>query len=1007
MKIALWEVFMMVTFSQSNAVVVQSSGSGSGSGSGLITPTKISPYAACPTFDNWMSKECIGPGPGPEPLAVVRRGLEGKPGPLWANTFQSRCGKVPDAGTMIDFCKEYETLSACNTDKVINVVVQLGELCKSFLEIGSGSGPIGSGPGTPFADCPIFEKWMLNECREGPNDKKRRNLLPIGFGSFIDVCGKFPKTEDLAKICTEYNTVSACGSNEFVNKQMNFGSLCSGPGSGPIGPVGPIGPIDPIGPIRSVTPFADCPKLEKWMLSECDGPERRNLEELKIIDKPGTESSFFLEACGKVPDPKTIASFCTEYNTVSACGSNEFVNLRMKFGSLCSKKKKLSVRGPKQARNRLNEVFSTGAVDSNGCSSFLKEVESLNSKCFKFKKLSYIRKQGNSDASGSDASSSAIEVEESTGSQRQANKQRVELESTNAPTQQDKKSIRQKFAQEFETTEDNVELTVEEINIVGSRRRLSSTTYRVLVDISTGCGDDMVPGPIGVYCYPQYVSAFRRYVESVGAAAHSSHEYGSYLVLNSDAKSWSSFRPSQKSARNGVDYIFDLQFGYRKNGKKCPEGYMGSTCAERVCAYGLSSSTSGFLQQGDGVHTPDSLSVGSEGHRGGTHSYTECSSQGVCDRITGQCSCFAGYQGKGCRRTTCPNDCSGHGRCLTNRDINGQYVGTASSSEVSASFSTQFWDHDKTLQCACDRGYTGHDCSSRICPHGDDVLTSCSEQSVHDLQTIVLEDVRTAQSNAKKVTSGACVSQDPTSGLTNAPFFFLTFADHLGGTYTTKPIQAQVSSYVGGDVLYAEANKMPTHAAATAAAVQAALEALPNHAIPSVQVRGTTETLSGVVAQSDNDGLPVVQVIDPSSQSTVNIPQYSRVANTANADPGFDDCVYKHLKLTVKFVDDANAGKQNTLQCSLPSPATNCESGMQPAMPLSSQQNDAEAGNDVQIKCVVEDIAGGPNGDLPHGGTHEENAECGNRGLCDTSTGKCNCFAGHTGEACGVQSNYV
>merc|ERR1711998_400123 len=128
------------------------------------------------------------------------------------------------------------------------------------------------------------------------------------------------------------------------------------------------------------------------------------------------------------------------------------------------------------------------------------------------------------------------------------------------------------------------------------------------------------------------------------------------------------------------------------------------------------------------------------------HILTECSSQGVCDRITGVCSCFAGYQGKGCRRTTCPNDCSGHGRCLTNHDINSQYVGTASGHESSASFGTQFWDHDKTMQCACDRGYSGHDCSSRICPHGDDVLTSCSSESTKDSQVILLKDVMTAQS---------------------------------------------------------------------------------------------------------------------------------------------------------------------------------------------------------------------------------------------------------------------
>jgi hypothetical protein len=214
-------------------------------------------------------------------------------------------------------------------------------------------------------------------------------------------------------------------------------------------------------------------------------------------------------------------------------------------------------------------------------------------------------------------------------------------------------------------------------------------------------------------------------------------------------------------------------------------------CSQRICPFDIA-----------WVDTPNKV--------GRRHKYAECSARGICNRDSGECDCFPGYEGNACQRTDCPNDCSGHGRCKYIEELpfyavpfdydQGYFL-----QQLPETFTYYNWDKSKTRGCYCDPGYGDLDCSKRMCPYGTDVmdqrddLTSAGKYQVQQIYFETFND------------AGLSSISDET--------FALTFTSRLNESFTTIPIVLD----------YSDLNDFATD-------IQSSLEHLPNYVIDKVNV---------------------------------------------------------------------------------------------------------------------------------------------------------------------------
>eukprot|EP00286_Rhodomonas_abbreviata_P013962 CAMPEP_0181340776 /NCGR_PEP_ID=MMETSP1101-20121128/30034_1 /TAXON_ID=46948 /ORGANISM="Rhodomonas abbreviata, Strain Caron Lab Isolate" /LENGTH=770 /DNA_ID=CAMNT_0023451963 /DNA_START=54 /DNA_END=2366 /DNA_ORIENTATION=+ len=256
----------------------------------------------------------------------------------------------------------------------------------------------------------------------------------------------------------------------------------------------------------------------------------------------------------------------------------------------------------------------------------------------------------------------------------------------------------------------------------------------------------------------------------------------------------------------------------------CNRNWQASDCSERVCMFGLAhvDTPKGDLDMDGTVSDPNLLIIdNSYTYPYGTteqfpqmqdsdlaaldnsaHYYMECSNKGKCDRSTGECECYDGYDGVSCQRASCPgypNSCSGHGVCKTIKQLANADYGNV----------YELWDKDKTMGCECDKGYSGPDCSERECKYGVDPLylddVSTVKYSIFDFATLSTSAKMTSRGEQKVATLFTNGEIEPEDGKWAIRYF-----DNHGEDWMTDPIIAGASCADVMDALYALPNDVIT-----------------------------------------------------------------------------------------------------------------------------------------------------------------------------------------------------
>merc|ERR1712072_430664 len=413
------------------------------------------------------------------------------------------------------------------------------------------------------------------------------------------------------------------------------------------------------------------------------------------------------------------------------------------------------------------------------------------------------------------------------------------------------------------------------------------------------------------------------------------------------------------------------------------------------------------------------------------HFYRECANKGTCDRTTGTCNCFPGYEGEGCSRTSCPSNCNGPGRCRTVADEYPSYSA---------------WDLHHTQMCSCDPGYSGPSCAQRSCPKGADPVLYALEVT-NSVQGIFWRSFN-------KVGATAQAEQVFAKRMPSTVHYTITFTDEYGDEHVTSLLSVEYKSHCETANKDFACLSYPDFEEQTlmehAESVNQSLGALPRGAIENKYVwtvgteynpaSGAALVMSGV---KDDKGKAVTD------QKWMTYPRdWKNVKSTKPASTPVDHLEYrldaeiipagcKGIDILGKtaneqyglcmFIQIENPGVQKALKVQYfynPKTSnaatdekdliTHVVSGQTSGFNKEDINNDANKADPTKplYLVTVQDLQGDrvwnpSDGDVSKMFIAVDNTKldaCSKRGLCDFDTGMCDCFSGYSGIRCDDQN---